>query len=577
MAKFTTRKKRTSAAKHEVDQSHLSDRKEQADQNRRLKVLKAGLSADQDSKVLEALSTIASLSTDAAFTELFLKNDLPDLIRLMQSSSIVVSASAGLVLGGISETHCEAICVAMKRQTLFSQFTLCIAGLCEQVTTSELAPDLCNQLRQFLNILSCFLEDLETRECTGLALTPHQLINLMNLVDANSEVHTNRLQLAAAQCLMVYTDTLIGAMSAFTFEDNHAFHQFRSRAFKQENTAIRCRNTLSILNMITAGMIPPGTFLPEVAESLCQSLISIPPLDLLAGRYLENDPRFDALELILRGLSQIALIDGTLGPSDPLIVLQCSILEEVLARGYDTLIQLALPFAIDETLEYYPEGLQGINLLALDTLHNLAWSICGISDQRSSLSAKWTSMIPDLWQKYISRLPQYLTMEEEVADSVMSLLYALVKKVNGAVPIDIREVNALIKLYQSSLNADLQIKIVGFLGCLAQCQGRVDINRSVGVFLITIVSSLPRSDTEVTVEALDAIFDIYGDKDYDYDEPVFRKGQFLRHLETSVPAVQKMLREINKKHSRSLWERAEDATNNLKNFIEYKRHEAKNL
>ena len=84
----------------------------------------------------------------------------------------------------------------------------------------------------------------------------------------------------------------------------------------------------------------------------------------------------------------------------------------------------------------------------------------------------------------------------------------------------------MIKLYNATLNAAVQTKIVGLVGCLGQAQGKIDVNKTVGTFLVTLVASYPRSDAECVLEALDALFDIYADAAFDYDGPVFVQGDF---------------------------------------------------
>jgi hypothetical protein len=68
----------------------------------------------------------------------------------------------------------------------------------------------------------------------------------------------------------------------------------------------------------------------------------------------------------------------------------------------------------------------------------------------------------------------------------------------------------------------------------------------------------------VVVEILNSIFDIYSDKSFDYDEPVFIKGDYLSLLKKLEPVVTLNLgKEIG----------AEECLENLKAFIKYKESE----
>lgn len=64
------------------------------------------------------------------------------------------------------------------------------------------------------------------------------------------------------------------------------------------------------------------------------------------------------------------------------------------------------------------------------------------------------------------------------------------------------------------------------------------------MFLVSILSALPptgNTATDPAIEALNAIFDVYADAEFDYDEPVFVKHNFLEHLKSILPKVQSMV------------------------------------
>lgn len=64
------------------------------------------------------------------------------------------------------------------------------------------------------------------------------------------------------------------------------------------------------------------------------------------------------------------------------------------------------------------------------------------------------------------------------------------------------------------------------------------------MFLVSSLSALPptgNTATDPAIEALNAIFDVYADAEFDYDEPVFVKHNFLEHLKVILPKVQSMV------------------------------------
>lgn len=58
---------------------------------------------------------------------------------------------------------------------------------------------------------------------------------------------------------------------------------------------------------------------------------------------------------------------------------------------------------------------------------------------------------------------------------------------------------------------------------------------------MTLIAGAPNTPAGPTVEALNAIFDIYADAEFDYDEPVFVKNGFLAHLSKALPNARTMV------------------------------------
>lgn len=45
----------------------------------------------------------------------------------------------------------------------------------------------------------------------------------------------------------------------------------------------------------------------------------------------------------------------------------------------------------------------------------------------------------------------------------------------------------------------------------------------------------------LVIQALDGLFDLYGDETREYDEPVFRQGQYLDQLVQSIPNIKNLV------------------------------------
>jgi len=125
------------------------------------------------------------------------------------------------------------------------------------------------------------------------------------------------------------------------------------------------------------------------------------------------------------------------------------------------------------------------------------------------------------------------------------------------------------------------------------------MNKEIGTFMISTIFSLPDPFDESSVstptsmngtagsglgleafpvqpaviaECLNSIYDIYADKDFDYDE-VFVKYGFLKYLMRSVIKVRSLVKKIDKRKYLSVRENLEEAQLNLNAFIKYKEKE----
>lgn len=76
---------------------------------------------------------------------------------------------------------------------------------------------------------------------------------------------------------------------------------------------------------------------------------------------------------------------------------------------------------------------------------------------------------------------------------------------------------SLPKLDDEDAFQSLGVKTIGVLGRLALDPSPVELNREIGVFLLTILAAADAPVADV-VEALNQIFDIYADKAYPCDE-----------------------------------------------------------
>ncbi|KAJ3299253.1 hypothetical protein HK104_009556 [Borealophlyctis nickersoniae] len=164
----------------------------------------------------------------------------------------------------------------------------------------------------------------------------------------------------------------------------------------------------------------------------------------------------------------------------------------------------------------------------------------------------------------------------ELVEAAVNTMWTLSRVVDGFKVFSIRptadQVNALVQTGASSQSAEsLRVKVVGVLGILGKLQGQVDLNKAIGVFLMTTIST--SNSPEIIAEALNAMYDIYADKEFDYDTPVFVQGGFLEKLKALYPSLRAKAKGVDKRKLRAVRERVDEALLNLRAFIQYKEKE----
>ncbi|KAK1996719.1 hypothetical protein LX36DRAFT_750238 [Colletotrichum falcatum] len=232
---------------------------------------------------------------------------------------------------------------------------------------------------------------------------------------------------------------------------------------------------------------------------------------------------------------------------------------------------------------------------ALSALSNIAWSISVFDfsqDHNAAILKAWTPSGKAIWSNVIVPILAANTADIELATKVTSLAWAVSRSLPGRVPLGGDEHNKFMALYQATKgllhqpSADgarskdeepqdpfqgLGVKCIGVLGQLARDPAPVALNREIGVFLTTVVNALPETPAADAVEALNQLFDIYGDEDLAYDKEVFWKDNFLPHLEAAQSKVKALVKTIDKRTQPELRTRTDEVVLNLGRFIQYKK------
>lgn len=224
-----------------------------------------------------------------------------------------------------------------------------------------------------------------------------------------------------------------------------------------------------------------------------------------------------------------------------------------------------------------------VRTYAFTALNNIAWTVSGLDFSEANnapILAAWTPAAQMIWKDAISHVLSSDTSDVSLATVVTSLAWAIARALHNNTPVSADEPNKFMSLYHAStsLPADaedpfqsLGVKCIGVLGQLALDPAPIQLNREIGIFLVTIVSKLPETPAADTVEALHQLFDIYGDENHACDKEVFWKDNFIKYLEEVTGKVKAMAKKVDKRYATELRMRADEASFNLTRFIQYKK------
>lgn len=232
---------------------------------------------------------------------------------------------------------------------------------------------------------------------------------------------------------------------------------------------------------------------------------------------------------------------------------------------------------------------------ALSALNNISWTM-SVFDYAESGNAGllkvWAPVAKRIWSKVVTPVLATDTADVSLASVVTSLAWAVARTLPGSTPLIGDEHRKFISLYKASKGLagggdsdkaaeeqedplqGLGVKCIGVLGQLAQDPAPAELNREVGVFLLTVLNDVANTPPADVVEALSQIMDVYGDEGHPCVKNVFWKDNFLKHLEEALPKTKTMAKRIEKRGATAeLRARADEAVLNLGRFIQYaKKH-----
>ncbi|KAI8065835.1 armadillo-type protein [Gongronella butleri] len=205
-------------------------------------------------------------------------------------------------------------------------------------------------------------------------------------------------------------------------------------------------------------------------------------------------------------------------------------------------------------------------LLAINEIPTKPW----FKHNRSDALQAW----PWLFQTahHIGSAPAS-AQRDAALEAIVGCLWSLGRGLGQDIPLQPNDVATLCGAYQAAnAQSSMRVKVVGCLGPIAARQGDIATNKTIGDFVMNCLRDASTS-IAVRIEALNLIYDVYSDENFDYDLPVYVQGQFSNQLQQMVPATRKMVKSIDRRKEFDLRARADEALMNLVAFIKYKASE----
>jgi hypothetical protein len=236
---------------------------------------------------------------------------------------------------------------------------------------------------------------------------------------------------------------------------------------------------------------------------------------------------------------------------------------------------------------------------ALSALNNIAWTVSLVDlrdDGNAAIRCAWRPVARRIWLRVVRPLlgltsaTSEASVELHVAAQVAGLAWALSRVLGGTTPTDAGEPARFMALREAAATngeskddseaeedpfSSLPVKCIGVLGQMALDPAPAELNREISQYLLRLVNAGDRraSPAEV-VEALNQLFDIFGDEKAACDKEVFWHDKLLAAFGAAVPKIKTMAKAIDKRLSPELRTRADEIVLNLGRFIQYKKKHA---
>lgn len=252
----------------------------------------------------------------------------------------------------------------------------------------------------------------------------------------------------------------------------------------------------------------------------------------------------------------------------------------------DILNDSALPWAVQNL------QVDQTQPMAMTALNNISWTLS--AELNTNNNDKWAAHAKELWLNLVSSYfgTNKNTSDLETLCGCIGSLGAVAQAFKGHVPLQVGETLVVpviigscerIKHEFGQTDAE-QVsqyieKALDVLACVTVATATGENSdpstaAMVGAFIMDdLLADLTNVPVPLLVRSLNAIFDIFGDKAYSYDTPVFVASNYLGRLQQQLPIARKLAKRVDKKKEPELRAIIDEAVSNLGRFIEYKQDE----
>lgn len=212
----------------------------------------------------------------------------------------------------------------------------------------------------------------------------------------------------------------------------------------------------------------------------------------------------------------------------------------------------------------------------LITWNNLLWLYVTLGHSAEA------ELLTKLWNEITATS----TTQDDMATKIgkMSVVWVILKLCGSLGYIDLLKqwsvwgnpqfITSIKNEYINNDDIEFRQKCCGVLTTISSYQGQsIEINKLASEFLLENMAS-SQTNAELLVDMTHSIFEIYGDGDFDYDEPIFVGNGYLNILKDKVqPNLKNAFKMVDKNKSPELKERCTACYNTLDSFIHYKTNE----